>query len=213
MLVRPLKIGLLEQIRDRLVPLWPGYQQTIDEVSLRIVHVAQAILAITEKKVFVDAQKDSIRIKFLQDIQQLDLKVIHLVRDVRGAVNSIMRHKHTDDVAWATRWWRNGNMNSERARRYVSPHQGLRVTYEELCDAPQETINRISDFAGIERVPIPADFYEVEHHIIGSSMRTKKSGGIAKRAESWKEELTQCDLDIIARIGGQANWHYGYDWP
>ncbi len=105
MLVRPLKIGLLEQIRDRLVPLWSGYQPAINEISQRIVHVAQAILAITGKKVFVDAQKDSIRIKFLQNIQQLDLKVIHLVRDVRAAVNSLMRHHRTDDVAWATRRW------------------------------------------------------------------------------------------------------------
>jgi len=213
LLVRPLRNSFLERIRDTLVPLWPGYQPTIDTINHRTVHVAQAILAITGKKVFVDAQKDSIRIKFLQDIQQLDLKVIHLVRDVRAAVNSIMRHKHTDDIAWATRWWRNGNMNSERARRYVSPHQWLRLTYDELCDDPQRAVNRISDFAGVKRDPLPADFYEVEHHIIGSSMREKKSGGIVKRSEWWKERLTQRDLDIIARIGGRDNRYFGHDWP
>jgi len=213
LLVRPLRNLFLERIRDRLVLLWPGYQAAISEISQRIVHVAQAILAITGKQVFVDAQKDPIRIKFLQDIEQLDLKVIHLVRDVRGAVASTLRVQHTDDVAWATRWWRNSNMNAERAKRHILPQKWLRLTYGELCNNPQGTVDQITDFVGVKRAPIPEDFYQTEHDSIGNYMREKKSGGVVKRDELWKERLTRRDLDVIATIAGKANRYFGHDWP
>lgn len=211
-LARPLGNVFLEQIRDSLVPLWPGYQHAVGIISRRIVHFAQAVLAIGGKEVFVDAQKDSIRIKFLRDIEQLDLKVIHLLRDVRAGTASFMRNHNTDNVVWATQAWYRSNMNAERARRFLAPHQWLRVRYEDLCVDPQGTVDCISDFVGVKRVPIAEDFYEGEHHILGNRMRLKRKGSI-KLDESWKDRLTECDLDVIARIGGRANRYFGYDWP
>ncbi len=45
-------------------------------------------------------------------------------------------------------------------------------------------------------------------------MRLKgKGSGVVALDESWKERLTERDLDIVARIGGTLNRHYGHDWP
>jgi len=203
---------LLEQIRDRLVPFWPAYRQTIDSISQRVVHIAQATLEISGKEVFVDAKKDSMRVKFLQNIPQLDYKVIHLIRDVRGAVASIMKHSPRS-VVKATRVWCTANMNAERARRHVAPHQWLRLRYDELCDDPQGAVDRIADFVGVQRTEIPADFYTVEHHIIGNHMRLRQGSGVIKRDESWKACLTEQDLATVIRIGGKANQYFGHDWP
>lgn len=211
-LARPLRNVFLERIRDRLVPFVPGYRQAIAIISQRIAHFAQAALEITSKEVFADAKKDSMRIKFLRDIEQLDLKVIHLVRDVRGATASIMKYKGKD-ASWATRAWYNANMNAERARRYVSSHQWLRLRYDDLCENPQGTMDCISDFVGIRHAPIPKDFYKTEHHIIGNHMRLNKAQGVVRRDESWKDRLSAHDLDIIARLGGTANQYFGHDWP
>lgn len=212
-LVRPLRNQFLERIRDRLIPFWPGYKETVSAISQRILHFAQAILEVSGKEVVVDAEKDSIRIKFLQDIEQLDLKVIHLIRDVRGGTASFMKNGKTDDVAWATRQWYIYNMNSERARRYISPRQWLRIKYSELCTDAQATMDYIADFVGVRRFPIPKDFYETKHHIIGNRMRLNKSPGVIKPDESWKDLFSERDLNIIARIGGAANRYFGYDWP
>jgi hypothetical protein len=212
-LMRPLRLVFLEQIRDKLVPFWPGYQQRIHKISQRNVHLAGSAVAISGKKVFVDAQKDSIRIKFLHDIEQLDLRVIHLVRDVRGVVASVIKRHPRQDVGSATRWWYHTNMNSERARRYVSPDRWLRLAYDELCADPQGAMNRISDFMGVKRTPMTKDFYEGEHHILGNRMRLKGGNGVVEPDVSWKERLTDRDLDIIARIGGVANRFFGHDWP
>jgi hypothetical protein len=213
-LVRPLRYTSLERIRDQLVPFWPGYRHTVRVTGQRVVHLAQAALAISGKETFVDAQKDAIRVKFLRDIGQLDLKVVHLVRDVRGAVASYIKNTRNEDVAWATHRWSIANAESERAQRYVSPHQWLRITYDELCTDPQGTVDRITDFVGVKRAPIPEDIYDGEHHIIGNRMRLrgKGSGGVTLD-ESWKDRLTGRELEIIARIGGAANRRYGHHWP
>ena len=97
------------------------------------------------------------RIKFLQDIKHLDLKVIHLVRDERGGASSYMKHGGRD-VASATRAWYHANMNAERARRFVSPDQWLRIKYDDLADNPQGILDQISDFLNVERAPIPKIF-------------------------------------------------------
>jgi hypothetical protein len=211
-LVRPLRSVCLEQVRDRLVPFWPGYGAAIKVISQRVLHLAQAVLAITGKRVFVDASKDSIRVKFLQSMDQLDLKVVHLVRDIRGGVASLMTYKGTDDVAWATRAWCRVNMNAERAKRYVSPHQWLRIRYTDLCADPQGTADRIADFIGVGRAAIFRDFYRGEHHIIGNSMRLKGTA-IIEEDVSWTKRLTERDLNVISRIGGGANHYFGYDFP
>jgi hypothetical protein len=202
----------LEQIRDRFVPFWPAYRQRLASISQRIVHIAQATLEISGKDVFVDAKKDSMRVKFLQSISRLDYKVIHLIRDVRGAVTSIMKHSPRS-VARATRVWYTANMNAERARRYVAPHQWLRLRYDDLCDDPQGTIDRIADFVGVQRAKMPEDFYTVEHHIIGNYMRLRQGAGVIKQDESWKACLTEQALATVMRIGGKANRYFGHDWP
>ncbi|GJQ57448.1 MAG: hypothetical protein SCALA701_02490 [Candidatus Scalindua sp.] len=210
--VRPLRNSFLERIRDILVPLWPGYQKKIDNTCRQNVMLARSVLTISNKQIFVDAQKDSMRIKYFQESDKLDLYVIHLVRDVRGGVASIMKNLNINNVVKATKIWYTKNMNSERARRYVPPSRWFRLAYDDLCADTQGTIDRISDFVGCKRVTVPKNFYDSEHHIIGNRMRLTISGDI-KRDDSWKKRLNQEDLKIIARIAGEANHFFGYDWP
>lgn len=211
-LVRPLRSVALERIRDRVVPLFPNYRRAIRDIERRNTHLARAVLEIAGKRVFVDAQKDSIRLKFLQAAGDFDLRAIHLVRDVRGAASSFLKHSGTSAVTWAARAWRNANMNSERSRRYVPPDRWLRLRYDDLCADVQGTMDRISDFAGVERAAVPQNFYAVEHHIIGNEMRLERNPTIRKD-ESWKKRFTPADLEIIARVAGRENRYFGYTWP
>jgi hypothetical protein len=211
-LVRPLRNVPLEWIRDRVVHLWPDYRNTIDAIRQRNVHLAQALLEITGKRVYADAQKDPIRVKFLSEVDSFDLHVIHLIRDVRGAVNSIMRHNSTTDAAWSTRVWQSANMNAHRAKRFVPPEKWMRLRYDDLCKSPQDIFDQICDFTGCEHATIPEDFYQTDHHIIGNTMRTKSVGKITSDV-SWKQSLSREDLDIISRTGGKMNRFFGSDWP
>ncbi len=212
LLARPLRSVFLEHVRDALVPYYPGYRQRIDEISQRVAHLAQAALMIQGKRVFVDALKDPMRIKFLKDMAALDLRVLHLVRDVRAGVTSLMKHQGKPNPAWATRRWCRVNLAVDHARRYVSAERWLQLRYTNLCADPQESIDLIADFMDVPRAPIPKNFYTAEHHIIGNRMR-RQGEGIVREDLSWKERLTERDLRVIARIGGKVNRDFGYDFP
>ena len=212
-LTRPLRSVLAERARDALVPLYPGYRRAIAKTALRNAHLARTVLEMTGKSVFVDAEKDSIRVKFLEQSGFFDLWVIHLVRDVRGGVNSYLKQNpQANTVPGGTEFWKNANLNAERARRYVPAERWMRLRYDDLCADTQGSIDRITDFVGVDRAPVAEDFYAVEHHIVGSQMRLKRDATI-KLDEGWKERLTDHDLDTIARIAGGENRFFGFDWP
>ncbi len=211
-LVRPLRNTFLEEVRDCLVPFFPGYRKAIETIERRNLHFAKAVLEVTGKTFFADAQKDSIRIKFLRDIDELDLRVVHLVRDLRAGTASFMKNQGIGDPAKAARLWLIANMNSERAKRYLSPDRWLKITYDDLCLNTQGVMDRIADFVGTRHSPVPSDVYAPEHHIIGNRMRLKRDGTV-RADNSWKDKLSEQQLRVIAQVAGEANRRFGFDWP
>ena len=145
----------------------------------------------------MDAQKDPARIKFLSEIAEIDLRVIHLVRDLRGGASSYMRHyPERNDATRAARKWRNANLATERSRRHLPPERWMRLRYDELCEEHGSVVNRIADFVGVERAELPGNFYGVEHHVVGNQMRLGGPGEI-RRDDSWKKRLSEDDLRAI----------------
>ena len=212
LITHPLRFRALQWMRDSGVKLLPGFKRTAREVGLRSRHFAQATLAISGKQVFVDAQKDALRIRFLSEIPELDLKVVHLVRDARAGAASYMKHEPDCDAKTAARRWLRANVSAERARSYVEPNRWMRILYEELCSDYQNTVDRIADFVGVPRAAVPEDFGNTEHHIVGNTMRRGKRRGITLD-ESWKTRLTAGDLAAIRRVAGKWNRTFGFDWP
>ena len=123
-----------------------------------------------------------------------------------------MKHSGRHDAERAARIWVTVNESAERMRSHVPADRWLRIRYEDLCRDHQSTIDTISDFAGVERSPIPQGFFDLEHHIIGNKMRLKRIEGV-RLDESWKQRLSARDLDVIARVGGRTNRYLGGDWP
>lgn len=80
----PLPSTFIESIRDSLVSALPGNAEAVRGMARRAYHFASAVLEITGKRVFVDTDKQPIRMRFLRKLSELNLRVIHLVRDVRG---------------------------------------------------------------------------------------------------------------------------------
>ena len=212
LITRPLPSRVLQRLRDRAALMLPGFKTTAREIALRNQHFAQATLAISGKQVFVDAQKDAARIRFLSEMRSLDLRVIHLVRDVRGGVASYMKHDPGSDAKTAARRWLRANIATDRAKAYIEPDRWLRIRYDELCSDYQNTVHRIADFIGVTRATVSEDFGDTEHHIVGNTMRRGRRRGITMD-ESWKTRLTAEDLEAIRRVGGKANRFFGFDWP
>lgn len=209
---RPLPSAALTALRSSVVCRMPGVAARRQEIARRNVDFAQATLELSGKRLFVDAQKDAARIGFLAQIERLDLYVIHLVRDARAGAASYMKHNPRNDARRGARRWRNANRTASYMAREIDPERWMLLRYDELCDDPQGTVDRIAEFCGVERATLPQDFFGVEHHIVGNSMRL--SGTTEIRADqSWRKRLSEEQLGQVRAVAGADNRAFGFDWP
>lgn len=211
LLVRSLGNRVLTDVRDAVVAGIGPVQRTLTAASWSTWSLASAVLEITGKSVFVDTARDHQRPKYLSRNPRLDLKAIHLIRDPRGNVASIMSHTGVD-VAKASRQWRHYNINADRTKRFLPAESWMLVHYEDLCADPRATLERISRFLDIEPAPVALNLEAVEGHIIGNSMRLNSIGEI-RLDERWRQRLSERDLGVIARITGGTSHRFGYSWP
>ncbi len=201
----------LTAIRDATVGRTPPVRRRVSEARASTWSLARSVLEETGRTVFVDTARDHQRPRYLAGTPGLQVKVIHLVRDPRGNVASIMKHTGVD-VAHAARQWRHYNVEAERLGRSFPREAWMRLHYEELCAQPQETLDRVARFIAVEPIPVADHLQPSERHVIGNSMRL---GGVEAIREdrSWMERLSDGDLRVIARLTGAASHDLGYEWP
>jgi len=167
------------------------------------------------KSVVVDSSKSArdaaLRFYALSEIANLDVYVLHLVRDGRAVVESCVRkgsnwalegHQHEPRLPGfrATVGWTLANTwTLGLARRYISPDRYLRVQFEDFISTPGAVLERIGGFIGIkvdvlvERVREDAVF-DVGHNVGGNRMRLKEHVRLRTR------ETTE--------IGYNLDWHH-----
>lgn len=211
LLVRSLGSDAITDVRDRMLMRRGPINRALVEARRSSWALAKTILDMTGKRVFVDTARDHQRPKYLAPEAGLDVKVIHLIRDPRGNVASIMSHTGAD-VELAARQWKHYNVQADRVRRYLADDAWLRVHYEDLASEPQATLDRIARFIGVEPAPLPTTLGQVENHVIGNSMRLRGVDEI-RPDEKWRDRLDPTALTTIARITGDASHQFGYDWP
>jgi hypothetical protein len=210
-LVRSLRWDPLNDLRDTVVRQVPAARRAITKAGWHTWSLATAVLERTGKSVFVDTARDHQRPKFLATHPQLDVRVIHLIRDPRGNSASIMKHAGVD-AASAARQWRHYNVEADRVKRYLPRGSWLSLHYEELCADPGEVLDRIADFVGVERARTQPGPRDPERHLIGNAMRLRALSEI-REDRSWQTRLSSADLEAIARIAGPTSRRLGFDWP
>jgi hypothetical protein len=205
---RSLRNNLLDDVRDALVGAVPAWRARLLELGRRNAALIDAALSHTGVPVFVDASKDPMRVRYLQKYAGADVHVLHLVRDAPGFVSSVLRTNwDTLDGAIGT-WMRNAG-HCQRLERRLGPGRFMRVLYEDLCRDPVGELTRVAEWVGVAPMEGPIRFREVEHHIIGAMMRLESSGEV-RLDESWRERLTQEQVDHVMRETGAVRRALGY---
>jgi hypothetical protein len=195
-----LRSNRLERWRDStLNALWPGHHQELQERARRNELFARAILEVTGKSIFLDTSKDPLRIRYLRLSPHIDLYVIHLVRDVRGVVTSMMSRKAHVTAEQAAKSWLMRERNVARLLQEVPPDRQITVRYEALVTDTLPTLNRLLAFVGAQPLPEMIDFRSVEQHILGNKMRKNTSSEI-RLDERWRTALSPEQLQTIQTI-------------
>jgi hypothetical protein len=162
-------------------------------------------------RVLVDSSKHLHYLLATRQVPGVDLKVVYLVRDPRGVVNSWTRPKpevvdgkvvHT----MSTRSLRYSAQNWARQRvrdRILLAGTGglLRIRYEDLCRDPAATVQRIMKFAGHPEMAgafDPTNIVPANHHTAGGNpMRTGTEPITIRLDDGWLCEMSKADQRAV----------------
>lgn len=190
-------------LNSLLLGLVPTYSRRIGRTVNRNLVIAQAVLDSARKRIFVDASKKVIRAALLQRRSDLDFKMIHLVRDPRGVLNSYRKHRGDTNWLSAARHWKRVHKAAQRLSSHLAQDAYMLVRYEDLCTDPVKTLSQLCRFLDIEAIDLVSAAIDRQHHIIGNRMRLTPFSGL-RLDDDWRRDLTQAEIAWCMRITGDA---------
>lgn len=199
----------LEDARDFALRALPAQYQRLRYLIARNKALAASILAVSGKSVFLDASKSSDAIRHFSRERDIDFRIVHLVRDVRGFVCSRRKNKGETDLRRIASRWTRANSTIERQLLRVPSSRWIRVRYEDVCIDPPGTLNRFFEFCGLAPMGEAEMAIPRNHHIVGNRMRLGSIGTI-QPDENWRTLLTADDQAQIAQIALKMHLRYGY---
>ena len=223
---------LCEFLRDTFLRFFPHWKEAQRHIMNRCCALASAVLAESGGRIFVDSSKVAHRLKFLLRIPELNVKVVHLVRDGKAVALTYMRQDEFADseepflrrggrgmegkataaslsMKRAANEWCRCLRSAEHVIAGLEKPQWIQVHYEELCGDTEGTLARVFKFLGLDPGKRAKDFRTVENHVVGNGMRLDTTSKITLD-ERWRSVLTDQDLRIFDREAGRMNRRYGY---
>lgn len=218
--------------RHRNMPAlrWPGMVPKagarVREHAATLSALYGAIRRVSGAAVLVDSSKAPSYLTLLTQVPDVELAVVHLVRDSRGTAFSwnkvVERPDVTDRIAhmrryhpvrialrWSTRNW----LMEMLARR--GPHLFLR--YEQLVATPRESLADIADLLGISTDGTELCFIsdgEVHlrpgHSVQGNPMRMRQGPVPLKLDEEWRSAMPAGQRRAVTALTLPLLRHYGY---
>ena len=126
-------------------------------------------------------------------------RYIHLVRDGRAVVHSMMQKQHYSLEKAAVRW-RDSIHLFGKHRRLVSPASVLEIKYEDFVSSPHATVSTVCGFIGAEYDPRMMTDRDIElgddvlpHHDNLSKPITRDP------IDKWRGEMRPADIEVVNR--------------
>lgn len=159
----------------------------------------------------VDASKDPLDMLDVYQNATVPVKVIHLTRDARGNVNSMIRHMDPDaprrgPVTRASHEWVKVNRRIWKLAGQIPEEDRAHIRYEDICRDPAGTMQRLFAFLGLEDYDVVGEqasdghASDQGHTIGGNKIRFTADKLRINEDFRWRDNLTAADLAIVERI-------------
>jgi hypothetical protein len=147
--------------------------------------VFKAVADVSGKSFVVDSSKLPGRLSYLMRLKELDVYPVHLVREPKGQINSVVR-KHGGFLKHIFRY----ELIHERIRRALKSVPHSVVHYEDLVREPKSTLQSILQPLGLDFDPRQLDWAEAEkHEVAGNHVRFDATSTLVLD-EGWKQGLS-----------------------
>lgn len=222
--------------RTRFIPRLAGpvlqaqTRRDLDEYTSYYLRVYQAIAEVSGCSTVVDSSKHASLAFCLSSRPELDLRVIHVVRDSRAVAYSwttqvtrpdasVQSYMTTYSPSRAAGQWNTQNGALQMLARRCK--QILRVRYEDLVRSPEPTLRLMARFAGLPEDDLSLAFLGRDedsqwaeltpaHTASGNPMRFSV-GKIAIRGdERWRTAMPHSQRRTVTALTLPLLTHYGY---
>jgi len=226
--------------RNRFIPvlarrhLGPNMRQLLTEYTSYYARMYAAITQVSGCELVVDSSKHPSLAHCLRWQPDVDLRVLHLVRDSRAVAYSWSRQvlrPDTDRQSYMTRYspvMAAGQWNVQNAAFHLLARSGvptmrvptMRLRYEDFTAEPELTLHQIAGFAGLpaqESFPfLTADgrswgaHLAGSHSVSGNPMRFTTGQVPISRDERWRISMPRTQQRAVTAVTLPLMAGYGY---
>lgn len=188
---------------------FPVYSRGVHRADAVNIALIRALLATSGARVFADTSKRMWRLVHLMRLSELDVKLVLLVRDVRGYAASAKRREGIPVHNAARTWLRDQRSAMEVASR-IEPHRVLRLRYEDLCGRTEHAQRELWSFCGVAAAETRTTIDANRHHVLGNAMRL--GGEMPIRLDDrWRTALEPGEVERTLAVAGELNRALGYE--
>jgi len=142
-------------------------------------------------------------------------KFIHIIRDGRDVASSVLKMPWgPTNVKRAAEWWSTYVRLGCSMGRMLDEDKYMEVRYEDLVAAPEEQLQNICKFIGVEFEPGMLDFYKDSKKFIPQSLvyqhYNADTAANTSRLEAWRNEMSEVDCALFQQIAGDVLADMGY---
>jgi Sulfotransferase family len=222
--------------RNRFIPalarrrvVHPGLRRALTEYTAYYARLYAAIAEVSGCQLIVDSSKHPSLAHCLRWQEDLDLRVLHLIRDSRAVAYSWskqVRRPDTDSESYMTRYSpavAAGQWNSQNAAFHLLARLGcltMRLKYEDFIASPQDALRRVTGFA---ELPEPANYpfmgtdgashwaqLNTIHSVSGNPMRFTTGRVPIQRDDRWRTSMPKGQQRTVTALTFPMLAGYGY---
>ncbi len=215
-----------DNVRSRHFPLalLPWNERLVEsrlgDFPEHLARLYGAIRSTTGSRVVVDSSKSPMYGYVLGRVAEVELYVVHLVRDPRSVQYSLLKRKVEEHGGYlkhnsvkGSLGWDTLNLVTEAILR--DPRRYMRVRFEDFVGEPRAVVERILDmtqervgklpFTGTRTVELPPT------HSRGGSPSRFDTGTIELRVDdTWKQKMKSSDKAVVTALTRPLLSRYGY---
>ena len=205
----------------------PRFRRALQEYLEITDRVYRAASRVAGDATIVDGSKRPSLAYLLRASRAVDLRVVQIVRDPRGVVQSWSKQVALPPGG-GSRGYLKVRPTRQITRRWVTVNAMIRATarmgvplmtvrYEDLVSDPRGVVGRIAAFSGVAPEPDPLAFIdgsqvhvEPAHMVEGGRVRFSPSPLVMRADETWRLEMPAGRKRVVDLVTGMSRRRYGY---
>lgn len=186
----------------------------------------EIVAKLSGKPIIIDSSKIPGRAAALLNIDDIDLRIIHLVRDGRAVAWSMLKPYEVDakvglerrlpgrSVPRTALRWSMVNLGAESVAQRVDPDKSARLSYEAFVSKPADELARLGKVLGVDMGDLVSRLesgppFSATHVVAGS--RWRMGGPITLRLDQeWRRTMPAHERHKFQVLSGWLQRRYGY---